>query len=161
MISRQGQIFSPSARPIIRLRKAKLVMWSFSDIDIIRYLLYSGLLLPLLTFQITVRQTVELKQVEGRERERERGGNKYNFSAGADSGGRVVVVGCDCAAPQSVWTTVIVSSHSESSPGCWQHGSHCTGKTDTGLPCHSIYHKEGKEKIIILLVRLLLCVVTG
>ena len=37
----------------------------------------------------------------------------------------------------------------------------CTGKTDTGLPCHSIYHQEGKEKIIIRLVRLLLCVVTG
>ena len=73
----------------------------------------------------------------------------------------MVLAGCDSAAPQSVWTTVIVSSHSESSPGWWQHGSHCTGKTDTGLPCHSIYHKEGKEKIIILLVRLLLCVVTG
>ena len=63
--------YSPqSVRPIIRQRKAKLVMWSFSYIDIIRYVLYCLLLLPVLTFRITVRQTVELKQVEGRERER-------------------------------------------------------------------------------------------
>lgn len=69
----------------------------------------------------------------------------------------MVLAGCDSAAPQSVWTTVIVSSHSESSPGWWQYRSHSTGKTETGLPCHSIYHKEGKEKIIISLVRPLLC----
>ena len=120
-----------------------------SYIDIIRYCL--------LTFQMTLRQTVELKQVEegGREEGGQRGGNKYNFSAGVCSGGRVtgwlvvtlaVAMQLHSLYGQQLLYQAIANHHlAAGAMADWD----CTGKTDTGLPCHSIYHQEGKEKIIL------------
>ena len=82
MISTQGQICSPSPSPSALLfTSGKPSLWCEASLILIsehtaRYL-YSNLhcLLLLLTFRVTVRQTVELKQVEegGREGGREGG----------------------------------------------------------------------------------------
>ena len=93
------------------------------------------------------------------------GGNKYNFSGGF------------AVEAEWCWLVVNLQVHSQSvSQSVSQYGQQllyqaianhhlagssmavpCTGKTDTGLPCHSIYHREGKEKMILFCWSALLC----